>query len=76
MDPGVFALYRITTDPPGVGVLREGGELIGLTPLTIRLESPRAFRLTFLKKGFTIVGKFIKPEPGHRTYHLVMTPEE
>lgn len=76
LDPGVFALYRITTDPPGVGVLREGGELIGLTPLSIRLESSRAFRLTFLKKGYSIVGKYIKPEPGNQVYHLVMVPEE
>lgn len=70
-----FARYRVTTEPGEVSVLREGGNPIGLTPLTVDLDSDRSFRLTFIKKGYTVTSRFIKPQPGVHHLHVVLEPQ-
>lgn len=69
------SVYHITSDPPEVGVYRELGELVGLTPVTIEFRFERITRLTFLKKGYLIKSQIIEPQDGEHRLHVVLQPE-
>ncbi len=66
------SIYHITSEPSEVGVYRELGELVGITPLTIEFQYERITRLTFLKKGYLIQSKIIEPEDGEHRLHVVL----
>lgn len=69
------SIYHITSDPPEVGVYRELGELVGLTPVTIEFRFERITRLTFLKKGYLIQSQIIEPQDGEHRLHVVLQPD-
>lgn len=69
-----FARYRLVTVPDGVGVFRETGDMIGLTPMTLELTSGRALKLTFLKKGYIITSQFLLPEAGNHELTIILKP--
>jgi len=68
------ATYLITTEPTGVGVYRELGELVGITPVSIEFQFERITRLTFLKAGYLIKSQILEPLDGDHTIHVVMEP--
>lgn len=69
------SVYHITTDPPEVGVYRELGELVGITPITLEFQYERITRLTFLKKGYLIQSRIIEPKDGEHRLHVVLIRE-
>lgn len=74
-DPPEFSRYRLTSDPPGAGVFRELGDMAGITPLDIDFSARRAYKLTFLKKGFRISSIYLTPEKGIHELHVVLEKE-
>jgi len=68
----IRSIYTITSDPPGVGVYRELGELVGSTPLTIEFQFERLTRLTFLQRGYVIKSVVLEPKDGEHQLHVVL----
>lgn len=66
------AVYHITSEPPEVGVYRELGELVGVTPVTLEFRYERLTRLTFLKKDYLIRSLILEPQQGEHHLHIVL----